>query len=548
MKVIIIGGVAGGATAAARLRRLDERAEITIFEKGEHVSFANCGLPYHIGGAIPKRESLLLQTAEGFRARYNVDAQTLHEALAINRAAKTVSVKNLRSGDIREEHYDKLILAPGGAPVVPPIEGINCGRAFTLRNMADMDRIKAFIAEKRPRKAAVIGGGFIGMEMAENLIDCGLETTVVEMSSQVLAQFDADIICEVHKHMRERGVRLRLNDALKKIIEGPDCLTLELQSGAIEADLIVLAIGVRPDVKLAKEAGLEIGALGGIAVDRKMRSSDPDIYAAGDAVEAPDFSTGMPALIPLAGPANKQGRIAADNIAGVNSEYKGAQGSAVIKVFEMTAACTGMNEKTAKRLKRDYDKAFLWLPGHSSYYPGAGYMSMKIIFENVSGKILGAQIAGFGGVDKRCDALAVAIRAGMTARDLAALDLCYAPPYSSAKDPVNVAGLVIENALSGKVKNVHWHDVDGLPRDGSAILLDVRDPQEVAKGKIEGFINIPLNDLRSRLGELDRGKPVFAHCHSGMRSYVATRILAQKGFDARNIAGGYRLYAATKAP
>ena len=545
-KILIIGGVAGGATAAARLRRLDEHAEIIMFERGEHISFANCGLPYYIGGAIADREDLLLQSPESFHRRFNVDVRVRSEVLSIDRAAKTVYVQNKLTGETYMENYDTLVLSPGGEPIKPPIDGVNSERVFTLRNVADIDLIKEFIIKKHPKSAAVVGGGFIGIEMAENLKEAGLDVSIIELTDQVIAPIDIDIACDVHLYLREKGISLYLNNGLQRITEQINNLTVEIISGSLEIDMVILAIGVKPENQLAKDAGLEISGHGGIIVDKHMRTSDPDIYAVGDAVEVVDFVTGQPAMIPLAGPANKQARIAADNICGISSEYAGTQGSAVIKVFDMTVASTGVNEKTAKRLDLNYDKVFLWLPGHAGYYPGSRAMSMKVIFEKGNGKILGAQIAGFDGVDKRCDVLAVAIRAGMTAYDLTQLELCYAPPYSSAKDPVNMAGYIIENVLTGKVKQFHWHDVDALPRDGSVILLDVRNPQEAANGRIEGFINMPLDTLRKRIGELDKAKPIYVHCHSGMRSYIAVRILAQNGFEAYNLSGGYRLYSALK--
>ena len=543
-KIIIIGGVAGGATAAARLRRLNEHSEIIMFERGEHISFANCGLPYYIGGQIEDREDLLLQTPESFHRRYNVDVRTQNEVLSIDRNIKTAAVKNRRTGEIYTESYDKLILSPGGSPIIPPVEGINSERVFTLRNISDTDCIQEYIQKNRPRSAAIIGGGFIGIEMAENLKNIGLDVNIVELSDQVIAPLDIDMACDVHHYLRQNGVSLYLNNGLQKITEQNGKLTVELQNGKIETDMIILAIGIKPENQLAKNAGLDISKRGGISVDKFMRTSDENIYAVGDAVEGIDFVTGQAAMIPLAGPANKQARVAADHICGIKSEYTGTQGSAVIKVFEMTAASTGINEKTAKRLNLNYDKIFLWLPGHVSYYPGSKPMSVKVIFEKESGKILGAQIVGFDGADKRCDILAVAIRAGMTAYDLTELELCYAPPYSSAKDPANMAGYAIENVLTGKVKNFHWHDVAKLPRDGSVILLDVRNPQETARGRIDGFINIPLDLLREHIGGLDQSKSVYVHCHSGMRSYIASRILAQNGFDVYNLSGGYRLYNA----
>ena len=545
-RILIVGGVAGGATAAARLRRLDESAEIIIFERGEHISYANCGLPYYIGGTIPERANLLLQTPEGFRLRFNADVRIFNEVLSIDRATKTVTAVNRLTGETYAEKYDKLILAPGSAPVVPPVEGMDSGRVFTLRNVADADKIKQYIKEARPRRAAVIGGGFIGVEVAENLIESGLGVCIVEMADQVIPPLDKDVACEVHRYLRHNGVTLYLNNGLRKITERGGGLTVEMANGSFETDIAVLGIGVRPESGLAKASGLEVNARGGIVVDKHMRTSDPDIYAVGDVAETIDFVTGQASMIPLAGPANKQARIAADHICGIPSEYAGTQGSSVIKVFKMTAAFTGVNEKTAKRLGLNYDKMYLWQPGHAGYYPGTAPMSMKVIFDRESGRILGAQLTGVDGVDKRCDVLATAIRAGMTARDLTGLELCYAPPYSSAKDPVNIAGYAIENVLAGKVRNIHWHDVDSLPRDGSVTLLDVRGRPDSARNVVEGFVNIPLEELRNELGGLDRSKTVYVICHSGMRSYNAVRILAQNGFDAYNICGGYRLYSAAR--
>ena len=546
-KIVIIGGVAGGATAAARLRRLDERAKIVMFEKGGHISFANCGLPYYIGGSIKNREDLLLWEPESFRRRFDIDVRVQSEVLSVDPKTKTVRVKNIPTGEIYTENYDKLILSPGGVPIKAPIAGSESEGVFTLRNIADADRVKEYIQKKAPRSAAVIGGGFIGIEMAQNLREAEMDVSIVEFSDQVLAFLDADTACDVQHHLKKNGVSLYLKNKVREIKRQNGRLAVELQNGAIEADMAILAVGVTPDSFLAKEAGLALNSRGGIVVDSHMRTSDPDIYAVGDAAETFDFVTGQAAMVPLAGPANKQARTAADNICDIASEYTGAQGSAVVKVFDMTAASTGINEKTAKRLGMDYDKVFLWLPGHAGYYPGSRPMSLKVIFEKDGGRILGAQAVGFDGADKRCDVLAVAVRARMTAYDLTRLELCYAPPYSSAKDPVNMAGCAIENILTGKVKNFHWHDVDSLPRGGSVNLLDVRAPQETARGKIEGFINIPLDELRGRLWELDKSKPVYAHCQSGMRSYLAARILAQNGFDAYNLSGGYRLYSAVKS-
>jgi CoA-disulfide reductase len=546
LKVLIIGGVAGGATAAARLRRLDEHIEIIMFERGEYISFANCGLPYYIGGIIADRDDLLLQTPGSFRRRFNVDVRVLSEVLSINHKAKTIKVLNIKTGETYNENYDKLILAPGASPIKPPIEGIDSKRVFTLRDITDTDNIKSFITENKPKSAVVIGGGFIGIEMAENLKKAGLQVSIVELSEQVIAPLDIDMVCDVHNHLEQNGISLYLNNGLQKITEYSYGLSITLQKGTLETDFVILAIGVKPESRLAKDAGLEINSRGSIVVDKHMRTSDPDIFAAGDVVEVTDFVSGQAVMIPLAGPANKQARIAADNICGIMSEYNGTQGSAVIKIFDITAAFTGINEKTARQLNFNYDKIFLWLPGHADYYPGSNPMSIKVLFDKNNGKILGAQIVGYDGVDKRCDVLAVAIRAGMTAYDLAKLELCYAPPFSSAKDPVNLAGYVIENVLAGKVKNFHWHELDSLPRDGSVTLLDVQSRFEFAQRYIDGFINIPLDSLRKRIGELDPAKPVYITCYSGQRSYVAARILTQNGFDVFNLSGGYRLFNAAR--
>lgn len=541
-KILIVGGVAGGATAAARLRRLDENAEIIMFERGEYISFANCGLPYYIGGEIKARSALTLQTPESFNDRFNVDVRIFSEIISIDRSAKTVKVLDHRTNERYEVGYDKLILSPGAVPIVPNIEGINSNRVFTLRNIPDTQRIKDFIDSERPRSAAVVGGGYIGIEMAENLKNAGLSVSVVELSNQVIAPLDYDMATEIHWYLRQKGVKLYLENRLNKIEETGGGLTLNLTRGKIVADMAVLAVGVRPDSGLAGDAGLEMGSRGGIAVDECMRTSDENIYAVGDAVQIVDFVTGSEAMIPLAGPANKQGRIAADNICGIASSYGGTQGSAIIKVLDMTAATTGINEKTARKLGIDYDKIFTTAMSHAGYYPGAENMSVKIIFEKESGKLLGCQIVGSEGVDKRCDVLAVAIRAGMTAFDLTKLELCYAPPYSSAKDPVNIAGYVIENVLTGKVKNFHWHDVAELIGRGEATFIDTRTAWEYGRGHIDGFINIPLDSLRERLDEIPSDRPVYVTCQVGFRGYIACRILSQRGFDAYNLSGGYRLY------
>lgn len=548
MKIVIVGGVAGGASAAARLRRLDEHAHIVLLERGEYISFANCGLPYYIGGAIRDPNDLLLQTPQSFHMRFSVDVRVRSEVTAVNRQKKTVAVRT--EGRIYEESYDRLVLSPGAEPIRPPIDGIAADRVFTLRNIPDTQRIAAWMQQKKPRSAVVVGGGYIGVEMAENLVRAGLQVTVVEMARQVIAPLDAEMACEVHAILREHGVRLLLGTALKRVVdaEGPLGLTVESEEGRqdIDADMVLLAIGVRPESGLARDAGLTLGERGAIMVDAHMRTSDPDIYAVGDAVEVTDFVTGQPAHIPLAGPANKQGRIAADNLCGIASTYGGTQGSSILKVFDKTVAMTGINEKTAQKLGLAYEKSFTYSGSHAGYYPGGGNMSIKVVFARDSGRLLGAQIVGREGVDKRCDVLATVIRLGGTAADLARLELCYAPPYSSAKDPVNMAGFVIENVLAGRVKLFHWHDMEALRNDHSAVILDVRTDGEYARGHIEGAVHIPLDMLRGKLHTLDPAKRLYVHCHTGLRSYLACRILAQQGFDCYNLSGGYRLYAVTR--
>lgn len=538
MKTIIIGGVAGGASAAARLRRLDETAEIIILERGEYVSFANCGLPYYIGNVITNQGALTLQTPESFRARFQIDVRVCSEAVKIDPEEKTVAVNNLKSGESYTESYDNLILSPGAEPIKPNISGVDGANVFTLRNIPDTLKIKEYMESARPKSAVVVGGGYIGVEMAENLAQAGLEVSVVELSGHLIAPLDFDMAADVHRYIRSKGIRLYLNNGVTAI----DGHTVLLQNGKVDADMVIMSVGVRPETALAKACGIQTNSRGSILVDRGMRTNLPGIYAVGDAVEVEDFITKSPAFIPLAGPANKQGRIAADNIAGGASEYTGTQGSAVLKLFDMTVATTGLNEKTAKAAGLDYDKTYLYSGSHASYYPGANNMSIKALWDKKTLKLLGAQIVGFDGVDKRMDVLAAAIRFGAKVTDLKDLELCYAPPFGSAKDPVNMLGFVAENIVSGKMKQFFWDDVAALPRDGSVTLLDVRTATEVGRGKIEGFMNIPLDSLRERIGQVPAGKPVYVHCHSGLRSYIACRILSGHGYDCFNLAGGWRLY------
>lgn len=542
MKVVIVGGVAGGASAAARLRRLDEKAQIILFERGEYISFANCGLPYYIGGEIKKKSALTLQTPESFRTRFGIDVRVNSEVTDVRPAEKTVVVRT-KEGEEYTETYDKLILSPGAAPIVPPLPGVQNPRVFTLRNIPDTERIRAYVEEEFPDSAVVVGGGYIGVEMAENLKKSGVETTIVELSDHLIAPLDFDMACEVHQYARSQGLNLVLNNGVTAIEEKGGRLAVKLNQGELETDMVILSVGVRPDTALAEKAGLSRNQRGAIVVDSRMRTSDENIYAVGDAVEITDFVTKQKGYVPLAGPANRQGRIAADNVCGIPSQYKDTQGSSVLKLFDMTVAVTGVNERAAKAAGLDYDKMYTYNQSHASYYPGAHGISMKVLYEKKTGRLLGAQLVGCDGVDKRCDVLATAIRAGMTAFDLTELELCYAPPFGSAKDPVNYAGFAIENVLTGKVKTFHWHDVAALPRDGSVTLLDVRTPTERAGGAIEGFQGIPLDELRQRVGELDPSKPVYIHCHSGLRSYLACRILTGLGFDCWNLTGGYRFYS-----
>lgn len=541
-KVLIVGGVAGGASAAARLRRLDENATIILFERGEYISFANCGLPYFIGGKITDKSDLLLQTPQSFHARFNIDVRVFNEVTAIDKTAKTVTVKNVKTGETYVESYDKLILSTGAEPIKPAINGVHSDKVFTLRNVPDTYKITDYISENHPKSAVVVGGGYIGIEMAENLHRAGIAVTIVEMANQVIAPIDYDMACEVHNHIISKGVNLILGSAVTEIKEKGSQLTVQLSQSELTSDMLIMSIGVRPESELAKAAGLSVNERGSVIVSEQMQTSDENIYAVGDMVEITDFVTGQKGFIPLASPANKQGRIAADNICAIPSKYTGTQGSAILKVFDMTVAATGVNEKTAKRLGLDYDKSFTYSANHASYYPDAVSMTIKTIFDKKTGRILGAQIVGYDGTDKRCDIFATAIRAKMTAYDLGSLELCYAPPFSSAKDPVNMAGYVIENLLTDKVKNFHWHDIANLPQDGSVILLDTRTPMEYNNGHIEGFINIPLDTLRSKLSALDKNKQVYVTCQVGLRGYVAARILSQNGFDTYNLSGGYRLY------
>ena len=545
MKVVIVGGVAGGATAAARIRRLDEKAQIVVFERSGYISYANCGLPYYIGDVITDAEELTLQSPESFYSRFRVDMRVHHEVTEIHPEKKTVSVKNLKTGEEFEESYDKLILSPGAKPTQPRFFGADLDKVFTLRTVEDTLRIKNYINENHPKSAVLVGGGFIGLELAENLRELGMDVTVVEYAKQLMSPFDSDMAAFIHNEMRKHDVKLVLGRAVEGFEEKDGGVDVLLKDEApLHADMVVLAIGVTPDTALAKEAGLELGIKGAIVVNDRMETSVPDIYAAGDAVQVKNSVTGDDALISLAGPANKQGRIIADNICGLDSRYKGSQGSSVIKVFDMMAALTGINERTAKTAGLNADTVILSPMSHAGYYPGGKVMTIKVIFEKDTYRLLGAQIVGYDGVDKRIDVLATAIRAGLKATDLKDLDLAYAPPYSSAKDPVNMAGFMIDNIANGVLKQWHLEDAYKLPRDGSVTLLDTRTVGEYTQGHIEGFKNIPVDELRERLDEVEKGKSVYVICQSGLRSYIASRILEGSGYTAYNFAGGFRFFDA----
>ena len=545
MKVVIIGGVAGGATAAARIRRLDEQAEIIVFERSGYISYANCGLPYYIGDTITDPEALTLQTPESFFSRFQITMKVRHEVTAIHAERNVVSVKNLETGAEFEERYDKLLLSPGAKPSLPPVPGTDIDRLFTLRTVEDTFLIKDYINKKNPRSVILAGGGFISLELAENLRHLGMEVTIIQRPKQLMNPFDKDMASFIHSEMRSHGIRLLLGHTVEGFEETESGVRVLLKEEApLSADMAVLAIGVSPDTRLAEMAGLKLGIKNSIIVNERMETSVPNIFAVGDAVQVKHFVSGEDSLISLAGPANKQGRIAADNICGKDSRYSGSQGSSIIKVFNMTAAVTGLNEKSAKRAGLFVDKVILSPMSHAGYYPGGKVMTMKVVFEKETYRLLGAQIVGYEGVDKRIDVLATAIRAGMKATDLNELDLAYAPPYSSAKDPVNMAGFMIENITSGQLKQFHLEDINDLPLDGSVTLLDARTEGEFSRGHVTGFINIPVDQLRENLNKLPKDKPVYVMCQSGLRSYIACCILKGEGYDAYNFSGGYRFYDA----
>jgi len=542
-KLLIIGGVAGGATAAARARRLNEHAQIILFERGPHISFANCGLPYYVGGVIEDRDKLLVTTQDAFMKRYNIDVRIKTQVLAIQRSARRVLTRERDSGNEYSESYDKIILAPGAEPIKPPIPGNDLEGIFYLRDIPDSDKIKALIDVKKPQTAVVVGGGFIGLEMAENLVHRGIRTTIVEMSDQVMAPLDPEMAAVVHAHLREHGVALELGQRVASFVKEEARIGVATAEGKVLlGDLVISALGIRPENKLAKDAGLTLGPRGHIVVDATMRTDDPDIYAVGDAVEIRDLVTGMPTSIALAGPANKQGRIAADNAMGRRNLYKGGLGTSIVKVFDLTVASTGTNEKTLIKHSIPYKVSYTHSGSHASYYPGSSPIAVKLLFAPGDGKLLGAQIVGHSGVDKRIDIIATAIHGNMTVFDLEELELAYAPPYSSAKDPLNIAGFAAANILKTDVEVAHWHELTSLIKQG-VVLLDLRSSKEIkAAGTLPGALHIPMDELRAALSTLDRDKLYVVYCAVGMRGYLAHRILVQNGFRSRNLSGGYRTF------
>lgn len=542
-RVLIVGGVAGGANAATRLRRLDETAEIILFERGPYVSFANCGLPYFIGGEIRERSKLLQHTPQSLRDRFVLDVRVQHTVERIDRANKEVEVRELQSGRVYRERYDYLVLSPGAAPFRPAVAGLNLPGVFTLRDVPDMDRISAWVKEKGCRSAVIAGGGFIGLEMLEQLHHNGLTITVCESNPQLLTPLDLEMVRPIEADVRAHGVTIRLSDAVEQIVPGAEHpLRVRTRSGfECESDLVIWSIGVRPETQLATDAGLAVGTTGGVRVNSQMQTSDPAIYAVGDCIEVTHGVTGMPAFIPLAGPANRQGRIAADNICGIPSTYRATFGTAIVRIFETVAACTGANEKLLQKTGIPYQAIHLHPASHASYYPGAQPLALKVIYHATNGQVLGAQAVGKDGVDKRIDILAVAIQNEMTIDELAELELCYAPPFGSAKDPVNMAGMIGGNIRAGRVAVGQWSEVSQLP--AGTQLLDVRDLAEFQRGSIPGALHIPLNELRGRLSELPRGGELLVFCHSGQRSYNACRILQQHGFRCRNLSGAFKTWA-----
>lgn len=544
-KIVIVGGVAGGASAAARLRRLNEENHIVMFDRGEYISFANCGLPYYIGDVIQDRQKLLVQTVEGMNKRFQLDIRNLTEVTKINRAEKTVSVKNVKTGETYDESYDVLVLSPGAKPIRPNIPGIEEAEdIFTLRNIPDTDKIRSYVDDKAPKHATVIGGGFIGVEMAENLRERGVDVTLVEMADQVMTPLDREMVSPVHEHMRLHGVDLQLSDGVDSFSEKGK--RVHLKSGrVIETDMVVLSIGVVPESSIATEAGLETGIRGAIRVNEKMLTSDPNIYAIGDAVEVLDYIFKEPTVVPLAWPANRQGRLVADIINGRDVKYNGTMGTGIAKVFDMTVASTGWNEKRLTAAGKEFEAVHVHPGSHAGYYPGSTPVSLKLLFHPTTGEIYGAQGVGMNGVDKRIDVIATAMKGGLTVLDLPDLELSYAPPFSSAKDPVNMIGYVASNVVLGDNEVVHWNEIDELVQNG-ATLFDVRDESEHELGKIPGSINVPLNSLRDHLDNYSKDETIYVTCQVGLRGYLASRILRQNGFKVKNLSGGYKTWSQVK--
>jgi NADPH-dependent 2,4-dienoyl-CoA reductase/sulfur reductase-like enzyme/rhodanese-related sulfurtransferase len=548
MKVCIIGGVAGGATTATRLRRLDEKLDIVIFERGEYVSFANCGLPYYIGDKIQNKKALILQTPEKFKSRFNIDVRINSEVISIDKESKEITVKNVLDGTVYMEKYDKLVISTGAYPIIPNIEIEDKSKVFTLRTVPDTYKIKEYIEENNVKEATIIGGGYIGIEMAENLYNLGINVTIIEAKTNLIGPLDFEMANFLHKYLKEKGINLKLSSKVNKIKKTDDsvfvCFENKGNEEQIKTDLVILSIGVKPESKLAIDSKLKINDKGSIEVNEKMLTSNKDIYALGDVACVTNYITKEVDYIPLAGPANKQARVVANNICGINTKYNGTQGSSILKIFDMAVAVTGINEGVAKKLKLNYDKIYITPDSHATYYPGSKPMNIKVIYEKKKGNILGAQIVGYDMVDKRCDVIATAIRGGLNAYDLCELELCYAPPFSSAKDPVNIIGNVIVNILEKELVKIDSEDVDKYLDEKT--ILDVRTKKEYEMGHIKNAINIPVDSLRENLNKLDKKKDIIVYCRSGLRSYIAYKILINNGYTAYSLNGGYLMYESTK--
>jgi NADPH-dependent 2,4-dienoyl-CoA reductase/sulfur reductase-like enzyme/rhodanese-related sulfurtransferase len=539
MKVLIVGGVAGGASTATRLRRLDENAEIIVFERGEFVSFANCGLPYYLGEVIKERGKLILKTPNDFKTRFDIDVRVLNEVVSIDRDNKTVTVRDIKNNTTYTENYDKLVLSPGALPIEPKFEIEDRSKVFSLRTVPDVENIKEYVEKNNPNEAAIIGGGYIGVEMAENLFNLGIKVSIIELSNHLIGPLDIDMSSYLYNYLVKKGINIILENGVQKIENHEGIDKIILNDGFVNADMVIMSVGVRPESKLASDSGLEINNRGAVVVNDMMQTSDNNIYALGDVIQVKNYVTNQNDFIPLAGPANRQARVVANNIIGKETKYQGTQGSSILKIFDMTIAMTGINEAVAQRENINYKKMIITANSHAAYYPDAKSLVLKVLYEKDTARILGAQIIGYEGVDKRCDVLATAIRAKMTAYDLSDLELCYAPPYSSAKDPVNLIGNAIENEIEGIVQNIYVEDLNVKENE---ILLDTRTNREYEQGYIEGAVHIPLDELRENLDKLDKSKNIIAYCQSGLRSYIANRILKGNGYNVINLVGGYSLY------